>query len=169
MFVGFAVFGKPLVGDGWFEVVGWLLGWWMIRGILYSDPKNLFQLSSSTGNVSLRDRHEDLNFVARLQSWIKNAKVVLKTILENQESKKIFGFLVLNLAFMFVQMIWGIWTNSLGLISDCELLISVPSSVASCQHILLAIHMFFDCLALAMGLFASVISTWPANSTFTYG
>lgn len=33
----------------------------------------------------------------------------------------------------------------------------------------LAIHMFFDCLALAMGLLASVMATWPRNETFTYG
>lgn len=32
-----------------------------------------------------------------------------------------------------------------------------------------AIHMFFDCLALGMGLFASVMATWPSNSVYTYG
>lgn len=32
-----------------------------------------------------------------------------------------------------------------------------------------AIHMFFDCLALGMGLFASVMATWEPNSKFTYG
>lgn len=32
-----------------------------------------------------------------------------------------------------------------------------------------AIHMFFDCAALGMGLFASVMATWEPNSTFTYG
>jgi zinc transporter 5/7 len=29
--------------------------------------------------------------------------------------------------------------------------------------------MFFDCLALGMGLLASVMATWPRNETFTYG
>ena len=29
--------------------------------------------------------------------------------------------------------------------------------------------MFFDCLALAMGLFASVMATWPSNDIYTYG
>lgn len=29
--------------------------------------------------------------------------------------------------------------------------------------------MFFDCAALAMGLFASVMATWPSNDRFTYG
>lgn len=33
----------------------------------------------------------------------------------------------------------------------------------------LAIHMFFDCLALSVGLFASVMSKWPSNSEYTYG
>ncbi|KAH7105921.1 cation efflux protein [Auriculariales sp. MPI-PUGE-AT-0066] len=74
----------------------------------------------------------------------------VKAILANPESRKIFYFLVLNLAFMLVQMMYGVWTNSLGLISD-------------------AIHMAFDCMAIAMGLFASVMATWTPNEKFTYG
>lgn len=48
----------------------------------------------------------------------------LKTILANPESRKIFYFLILNMWFMVVQMLYGVWTNSLGLISDgtCYLL-----------------------------------------------
>jgi solute carrier family 30 (zinc transporter), member 5/7 len=45
----------------------------------------------------------------------------MKTILANPESRKIFYFLVLNMAYMLVQMLYGVWTNSLGLISDGEL------------------------------------------------
>lgn len=74
----------------------------------------------------------------------------LNTILSNQESRKIFYFLLVNLAYMLVQMLYGVWTNSLGLISD-------------------AIHMAFDCMAIAMGLFASVMATWKPNERFTYG
>ena len=59
----------------------------------------------------------------------------LRTILASPDSRKIFYFLLLNLAFMLVQMLW---TNSLGLISD-------------------AIHMAFDWMAIAMGLLASVL------------
>ncbi|TFY83307.1 hypothetical protein EWM64_g705 [Hericium alpestre] len=70
--------------------------------------------------------------------------------MNNSESRRIFYFLVLNLAFMLVQMLYGIWTNSLGLISD-------------------AIHMGFDCLAIGVGLFASVMAMWPPNERFTYG
>lgn len=43
---------------------------------------------------------------------------VLKDILRSPESSKIFYFLLLNLAYMFIQLLWGVWTNSLGLISD---------------------------------------------------
>ncbi|KAF9938311.1 putative zinc transporter msc2 [Mortierella alpina] len=81
---------------------------------------------------------------------VADLAVYIKAILADQDSKQIFYFLLLNLSFMFVQMLYGVWTNSLGLISD-------------------SIHMFFDCLALGVGLFASVMSKWNANRTFTYG
>jgi zinc transporter 5/7 len=74
----------------------------------------------------------------------------LKTILKNRDSRKIFIFLTINLSFMFVELIYGFWTNSLGLISD-------------------AFHMLFDCTALAIGLYAAVISKWEPNRIFTYG
>lgn len=44
----------------------------------------------------------------------------LQTILRTPTSKKIFYFLLLNLAYMGVQMAYGVLTNSLGLISDGE-------------------------------------------------
>ncbi|KAI0255785.1 cation efflux family-domain-containing protein, partial [Lactifluus subvellereus] len=74
----------------------------------------------------------------------------LKTIMSNPESRRIFYFLVLNLSYMMIQMLYGIWTNSLGLISD-------------------AIHMGFDCMAIGVGLFASIMALWPPNERFTYG
>ncbi|CEQ41147.1 SPOSA6832_02850, partial [Sporobolomyces salmonicolor] len=89
-------------------------------------------------------------FVARLSTFYRHFRATIKTILASPESRRIYYFLCLNLAYMFVQMAYGIWTNSLGLISD-------------------SIHMFFDCLALAMGLFASVMAIWPSNDVFTYG
>ncbi|KAG6868188.1 hypothetical protein C0993_006401 [Termitomyces sp. T159_Od127] len=77
-------------------------------------------------------------------------KAYLKTILSNPESRKIFYFLCLNMCYMLIQMLYGVWTNSLGLISD-------------------AIHMAFDCMAIGVGLFASVMATWEPNERFTYG
>ncbi|KAI0788805.1 cation efflux family-domain-containing protein [Abortiporus biennis] len=78
------------------------------------------------------------------------AQRYIRSILENPESRKIFYFLVLNMCYMLVQMVYGIWTNSLGLISD-------------------AIHMAFDCMAIGIGLIASVMARWEPNEKFTYG
>lgn len=83
-------------------------------------------------------------------SLIINAKLILKAIFNAPDSRKIFYFLMINFAFMFVELFFGIITNSLGLVGD-------------------AFHMLFDCTALAIGLYASVISKWKANKTFTYG
>ncbi|SAM07063.1 hypothetical protein [Absidia glauca] len=91
-----------------------------------------------------------LVFDAATTSTVGFLKHSLSIILDNQDSKQIFYFLLLNLTYMFVQLAYGVWTNSLGLISD-------------------AIHMFFDCLALGIGLFASVMSKWPSNSKYSYG
>jgi zinc transporter 5/7 len=86
----------------------------------------------------------------KVRLYANVAGSTIRTIMSKDDSRKIFQFLVLNLAFMVVQLIWGTWTNSLGLISD-------------------AIHMFFDCLAIGMGLLASVMQMWQHDRTFTYG
>ena len=57
----------------------------------------------------------------------------LRLILSDKNSRNLLGFLVLNLFFAFVELIYGVTTNSLGLISD-------------------AFHMFFDCTGLLAGL-----------------
>lgn len=77
-------------------------------------------------------------------------KSFLKQVLEGRESRRIFFYLLLNLAFMFVEALYGFWTNSLGLISD-------------------AAHMLFDCTALFIGLWASVIGKWEPNQIYSYG
>jgi solute carrier family 30 (zinc transporter), member 5/7 len=51
---------------------------------------------------------------------------------------------------MAVQAFYGYVTDSLGLLSD-------------------SIHMFFDCVALAVGLFAAIASKWPPSDRFPYG
>nr|CAD7404085.1 unnamed protein product [Timema poppensis] len=52
--------------------------------------------------------------------------------------------------FTMVEFMYGVWTNSLGLISD-------------------GFHMLFDCSALVMGLLASVMARWKPSKTFSYG
>uniref|UniRef100_A0A1L8DEV0 Putative zn2+ transporter n=1 Tax=Nyssomyia neivai TaxID=330878 RepID=A0A1L8DEV0_9DIPT len=73
-----------------------------------------------------------------------------RLIFSDRNSRNLFLFLLLNLSFAFVEFIYGIWTNSLGLISD-------------------SFHMFFDCTGLLAGLAASVITKWKANDRYTYG
>jgi zinc transporter 5/7 len=51
---------------------------------------------------------------------------------------------------MAVQGFYGYVTDSLGLLSD-------------------TIHMFFDCVALFVGLCAAVTSKWPPSLKFPYG
>ncbi|PYH46990.1 metal cation transporter MSC2 [Aspergillus saccharolyticus JOP 1030-1] len=75
---------------------------------------------------------------------------LLYSILKESDSRRIFYFMCLNFGFMLVQLAYGFLTGSLGLLSD-------------------SIHMFFDCLALVVGLCAAVMSKWPPSSRFPYG
>jgi len=77
-------------------------------------------------------------------------KMFFQQVLQSYESRRIFGYLCVNLTFMFVEAFYGWYTNSLGLISD-------------------ACHMLFDCTALFIGLIASVISQRPSNKVFSFG
>ncbi|XP_040262887.1 zinc transporter 7 [Bufo bufo] len=83
------------------------------------------------------------NLPWKVSGWIRS-------IFSDSTSRNLFGFLCLNLSFAFVELFYGIWSNSLGLISD-------------------SFHMFFDCTALLAGLAASVISRWKTNEAFSYG
>ncbi|KAL8948140.1 MAG: hypothetical protein Q9222_005651 [Ikaeria aurantiellina] len=75
---------------------------------------------------------------------------LLYSILIEKDSRRIFYFMCLNFAFMLIQTFYGVATGSLGLLSD-------------------SIHMFFDCLALIVGLCAAVMSKWPPSTRFPYG
>ncbi|XP_056133508.1 zinc transporter 7 isoform X2 [Lampris incognitus] len=83
------------------------------------------------------------NLLLKVSGWFRS-------ILSDKTSRNLFFFLCLNLSFAFVELSYGIWSNSLGLISD-------------------SFHMFFDCTALLAGLAASVISRWRSNDSFSYG
>ncbi|GAA6063604.1 hypothetical protein JCM10212_006221 [Sporobolomyces blumeae] len=144
-FVGYVGFGH---GVNWSEGVIAFVAWNGVSHITTTDPRSASVAISST--VTTGSSSSPRPFLARLSTFYRHFRSTIKTILASPESRRIYFFLCLNLAFMFVQMTYGIWTNSLGLISD-------------------SIHMFFDCLALAMGLFASVMANWPSNEVFTYG
>ncbi|XP_077573870.1 zinc transporter 7 [Stigmatopora nigra] len=83
------------------------------------------------------------SLLLKVSGWIRS-------ILSDKTSRNLFFFLCLNLSFAFVELSYGIWSNSLGLISD-------------------SFHMFFDCTALLAGLAASVVSRWRSNESFSYG
>ncbi|GAA5874662.1 hypothetical protein JCM3774_004776 [Rhodotorula dairenensis] len=124
-----------------------VVGWQVTSHIIATDPRSP---AVSSGSVTTGSSAPDATFLAQCESVYRHTRATIKIILASPESRRIYFFLCLNLAFMFVQMAYGVWTNSLGLISD-------------------SIHMFFDCLALGMGLFASVMATWPSNDVYTYG
>ncbi|KAJ1024083.1 hypothetical protein NDA16_002922 [Ustilago loliicola] len=158
--IGFVGFGyKP----HWSQAAVALLVGQTLRTILKNSPDHISsRFTASVSPSKGEDSHGNAvsstsSDVSALQelvdsftSAIAATKRTINIILANPDSRKIFQFLIVNLAFMGVQLLWGVWTNSLGLISD-------------------AIHMFFDCAAIGMGLFASVMATWPTDSTFTYG
>jgi solute carrier family 30 (zinc transporter), member 5/7 len=73
-------------------------------------PKSAFNASNASTSTS----------APSASSTHRLVRTYLKTILDNPESRKIYYFLLLNLAYMLVQMVWGIWSGSLGLISDGE-------------------------------------------------
>ncbi|WBW73257.1 Golgi zinc importer, CDF family, Cis4 [Schizosaccharomyces osmophilus] len=75
---------------------------------------------------------------------------VVDGILADKESRSIFFFFLLNLFYMMVQVFYGFYTNSLGLISD-------------------AIHMAFDCIAVFVGLVATVLVKLPSNYAYPFG
>jgi zinc transporter 5/7 len=140
-------------------IVGGIVGWGL-RTILKTSPvyadADAHDASPSQRDVSRsHKRHTSdpsgLHEVgSAVRAFMATGKRTIATIWESDDSRKIFQFLCLNLVFMGVQLLWGVWTNSLGLISD-------------------AIHMFFDCAAIGMGLFAAVMASWATDSTFTYG
>ena len=49
-----------------------------------------------------------------------------------------------------MELLYGAWTNSLGLLSD-------------------GFHMLFDCTALVVGLYAALMSRWKPTRVFSYG
>ncbi|XP_055850476.1 zinc transporter 7 [Episyrphus balteatus] len=92
-------------------------------------------------------KKDSRGFTYRIKEKLNSWK---RLIFSDRNSRNLFLFLLLNLSFAFVELFYGILTNSLGLISD-------------------SFHMFFDCTGLLAGLAASVITKWKANDKFSYG
>ncbi|CAG9834961.1 unnamed protein product [Diabrotica balteata] len=97
--------------------------------------------------LSHKDKAYPRGFGSRIKEKVNGW---IRLIFSDRNSRNLFLFLILNLSFAFVELIYGVWSNSLGLISD-------------------AFHMFFDCTGLLAGLVASVITKWKANDRYSYG
>lgn len=153
----------------WSEIAVLFVAGWGLRSIVKSSPVYAEEeddadrqkhalASTSNGNLAPRPSNHRRttsemtikDLMATCSAFFTAAQETVSVIYANDDSRKIFQFLILNLGFMVVQLIWGVSTNSLGLISD-------------------AIHMFFDCLAIGMGLLASVMKNWKNDTIFTFG
>ncbi|XP_014611764.1 PREDICTED: zinc transporter 7 [Polistes canadensis] len=97
--------------------------------------------------LPLHSHKDSCNFGSRIKEKLLGWK---RLIFSDKNTRNLFLLLILNLSFAFVELSYGIWTNSLGLISD-------------------SFHMFFDCTGLLFGLAASVITKWRANDRYSYG
>ncbi|PVU97260.1 hypothetical protein BB561_000685 [Smittium simulii] len=120
---------------------------------LYLQPEHRPELTFSHNlNTKLKyPNKSQQKFDIKSVMWFFTTFVsVIKHLLLKKETRSIFIFLIFNLAYMFVQLVYGYLNNSLGLVSD-------------------AIHMFFDCIALAVGLGAAEMSKWSENSFFPNG
>lgn len=97
--------------------------------------------------ISYNDTVKRRGYFGTLRDRISS---LIRIILADSNSRNLLGFLVLNLTFAFVELFYGVATNSLGLISD-------------------SFHMFFDCTGLLAGLVANVIIKWRSNDKYSYG
>jgi solute carrier family 30 (zinc transporter), member 5/7 len=93
-----------------------------------------------------------------------------RLIFSDRNSRNLFLFLILNLSFAFVELFYGIATNSLGELSFCPAIRTIFINFSFVAGLISdSFHMFFDCTGLLAGLAASVITKWRANDKFSYG
>ena len=83
-------------------------------------------------------------------NFINELTNIYKKLSEKENLKKLLFFLLLNLSFMFVEVLYGIVSNSLGLLTD-------------------GAHMLLDCSAIIIGLYSSYLSEKSKNQNFNFG
>ncbi|ORZ34563.1 cation efflux family-domain-containing protein [Catenaria anguillulae PL171] len=146
-----------------FDLAGIVLFYVAVSNVVKSDPKltythagvastawasaNASPSSKSAAAIFQKDPTARSGIFHTLSMY---SRLYLQPIWHSRDSRSIFIFLCINLGYMFIQLLYGVWTNSLGLISD-------------------AIHMLFDCIALAVGLMAAVMAKWGSSPTFSFG
>ena len=75
---------------------------------------------------------------------------IYSVLSKKRNLKLLTYFLLLNLLFMFVEVVYGLLSNSLGLLTD-------------------GAHMLLDCTAVIIGLYSSYLSEFKANNNYNYG
>ena len=79
-----------------------------------------------------------------------NLSEIYSVLSKKRNLKLLTYFLLLNLLFMFVEVIYGLISNSLGLLTD-------------------GAHMLLDCTAVIIGLYSSYLSEFKANNNYNFG
>ena len=69
---------------------------------------------------------------------------IYSVLSKKRNLKLLTYFLIINLLFMFVEVIYGLLSNSLGLLTD-------------------GAHMLLDCTAVVIGLYSSYLSEFKSN------
>lgn len=102
--------------------------------------------------TNLRDTRRDVTPQTKIQCF--GAGLQFREFVEacwkNEPSRKMLIFLTINMLFMFVELGFGVYSNSLGLISD-------------------SFHMFSDCISLFVALVANYVAQNKADQFYTYG
>ncbi|KAI9916365.1 hypothetical protein PsorP6_017833 [Peronosclerospora sorghi] len=113
---------------------------WRCIGAFYGDDTDNEVYLDTYRSNSVRSKSDMLSRVSHVFAvlWCRRA------------SREMLIFLLVNVAFMFVEVGVALYTNSLGLMGDAG-------------------HMLFDNGALMIGLVASYISQLPPDPMFTYG
>lgn len=131
-----------------FVVLKWIFGAWISVSLVFALLMFFLVLTvvikakSKQFSLPETQKKDPFSFSAFIDEF--------DNLLKNPNSRKIFFFLCANLSFTFVELFFGWWTNSLGLVSD-------------------AFHMMFDSFAMAVSLWSTVIQLWAPDENYTYG
>lgn len=77
-------------------------------------------------------------------------KEFFRSTMSSKRLKNLSWFLLLNLLFMFVEIVYGIWTNSLGLLTD-------------------GAHMLLDCSAILIGIYCCYLAEKKNSHNLQFG
>jgi len=105
-----------------------------------SDGLPLFNFSSQLSS-------ENVSF---WRNCLKLGIAFYRQVQDDRMSRKIFYYFLLTMMFTGVELLYGVMSNSLGLLTD-------------------GFHMLFDATAICIGLCASVMCRWQPSRTFPFG